>query len=50
MLNVRRKWTEESKDLAVGEVVLCVESGLPRGKLSLGRIEQYIQYLIDRYE
>ena len=40
MLNARRKWTEESKDLTVGEVVLCLEPGLPRGKGPLGRIEK----------
>ena len=40
MLNAPRKWTEESKYLTVGEVVLCIESGLPRGKWPLGWIEQ----------
>ena len=40
MLNARRKWTEENKSLTVGEVVLCLEPGLPRGKWPLGRIEQ----------
>ena len=40
MLNAQRKWTEESKDLSVGEVVLCLKPGLPRGKWPLGRIEQ----------
>ena len=39
-LNARRKWTEENKNLTVGEVVLCLEPGLPRGKWPLGRIEQ----------
>ena len=40
MLNAQRKWTEEKKDLTVGEVVLCLEPGFPRGKWPLGRIEQ----------
>ena len=40
MLNAQRKWTEENKNLTVGEVVLCLELGLPRGKWPLGRIEQ----------
>ena len=40
MLNARRKWTEESKDLTVGEVVLCLGPGLPRGRWPLGGIEQ----------
>ena len=39
-LNARRKWTEENKNLTVGQVVLCLELGLPRGKWPLGRIEQ----------
>ena len=30
----------KAKDLSVGEVVLCLEAGLPRGKWPLGRIEQ----------
>ena len=40
MLNARRKWTEERKDLTVGEVVLCLEHGLPRGKWPLVRTEK----------
>ena len=35
MLNAQRKWTE--KDLTVGEVVLCLELGLPRGKWPFGK-------------
>lgn len=40
MLNTRKKWTKEKKDLTIGEVVLCLEPGLPRGKWPLGRVEQ----------
>ena len=31
-MNLRGKWTEERKDVTVGEVVLCLEPGLPKGK------------------
>ena len=40
MLNARRKWTVRSRDLAVGDMVICFDQYLPRGKWPLGRIEE----------
>ena len=50
MLNAGSKWTEESKDLTVGEVVLCLEPGLPRRKWPSEESSKYIQDLMDMYE
>ena len=43
MLNTRTKWTVKSKDLAVGDVVICFEQNLHRGKWPFGRIEEVYQ-------
>ena len=43
MLNTRRKWTVKSRDLAVGDMVICFDQYLPRGKWPLGRIEEVYQ-------
>ena len=39
-LNTRKKWTEERKNLKVGDVVLVIEQSTPRGEWPLGRIEK----------
>ena len=43
MLNTRRKWTVKSRDLAVGDMVICFDQYLPCGKWPLGRIEEVCQ-------
>ena len=40
MLSTRRKWTVKSRDLAVGDMVICFDQYLPCGKWPLGRIEE----------
>ena len=50
MFNARRKWTEESKELTVVEVVLCLEPGLPKKGGLWEESSKYIQDLMDMYE
>ena len=37
-LNSRPKWTSDTRDLKVGEVVLVIQPDTPRGRWPLGRI------------
>jgi hypothetical protein len=37
-LNTRFEWVEETKDLKTDDIVLVLESNLPRGRWPLGRI------------
>ena len=39
-VNSRKKWTEEKKDIGVGDIVMCIDPNLPRGTWPLGRIEE----------
>ena len=34
------KWTEEKKDIEVGNIVICIDPNLPRGTWLLGRVEE----------
>ena len=43
MLNTRTKWTVKSEDLVVGDIVICFDQNLPRGKWPLGQIEDVYQ-------
>ena len=40
MLNIRTKWTVKLRDLAVGDMVICFDQNLLRGKWPLDRIEE----------
>ena len=39
-LNMRNKWVEEKHNIALGDVVLMVGPGNPRGHWPLGRIQE----------
>jgi hypothetical protein len=41
-VNSRKKWTEEKKDIEVGNIVICIDPNLPRGTWPLGRVEVFI--------
>ena len=43
VLNTRTKWTVKSRDLTVGDMVICFDQNLPRGKWPLGRIKRVYQ-------
>jgi hypothetical protein len=40
-VNSRKKWTEEKKDIEVGNIVICIDPTLPRGTWPLGRVEVF---------
>ncbi|XP_071834278.1 uncharacterized protein [Apostichopus japonicus] len=40
LLQTRQKWNKEKRSLRVGDLVLMVNESLPRGKWSVGRVEQ----------
>ena len=40
LLNQRRKWRKTQKNIAVDEVVLCIEPDTPRGSWPLGRVRR----------
>jgi hypothetical protein len=41
-MNSRKKWTEEKKDIEVGNIVMCIDPNLPRGTWPLGRVEEVL--------
>ena len=38
----RRKWTEENRNLSVGDIVLVIDSATPRGQWPLGLVKEVI--------
>ena len=43
MLDISKNWTEKSRHLPVGDMVICFEQYLPREKWPLGLIEEVYQ-------
>ena len=39
-LNVRQRWIQQKRNIAVGDVVLCMDPDTPRGRWPLGRITE----------
>ena len=38
LLNVRRKWQRQGRNVAVGDIMLCLTSNTPRGTWPMGRV------------
>ena len=39
-LNIRQKWHNQKKKIAVGDIVLVMASDTPRGRWPLGRVSE----------